>query len=316
MFWGLSGLRRNNSWSFSICHGSESGGNVCASEVCSEVNIFGALGCRISTCVDLCHQVRHHHQTQLHYHHQNHHLSIEMTCQWQVCVVYTLCRWLKHAQATRHHVSLNEWALKVSVVVGCLHRTPGALGKKWGVCLCFFALRNDCKAHFTSFHVNVRVTTWGHWIFHESFASMMARSWIGEPGAHHMESIAEWFLVPNEDVMVRASDKRFGAQLHVFTHIESGCRSLVLSFSSRHVTHVLLGTILRIERFIALFCAIKALRGSELFYSVEAKIAQNSGDFTFSELSSMSGQRAHQDVTPWAWSNPGKLEVASCWQVT
>ena len=49
---------------------------------------------------------------------------------------------------------------------------------------------------------------------------------------------------------------------------------VVLSFSSRHV---LLETILRIERFIALFCAIKALRGSELFYSVEAKIAEHFG---------------------------------------
>ena len=96
MFWGLSGLRRNNSWSFSICHGSESGGNVSASEVCSEV------GCRISTCVDLCHQVRHH-QTQLHYHHHNHHLSIEMTCQWQVYVVSLHS--LQMAQTCSSHTS-------------------------------------------------------------------------------------------------------------------------------------------------------------------------------------------------------------------
>lgn len=277
MFWGLSGLRRNNSWSFSICHGSESGGNVSASEVCSEV------GCRISTCVDLCHQVRHH-QTQLHYHHHNHHLSIEMTCQWQVYVVSLHS--LQMAQTCSSHTSSCLLELMISQGLRRGRLPPPdtwGIGEEMGRLFVFF-----CTAQWlqSSFHVvslqcasyNMRSLDLS-WIFCINDGSFM--NWRARSPSHGIHC---W--------MIFGSKRRcYGQSLRqaiwctascFHTHIESGCRSLVLSFSSRHVTHVLLGTILRIERFIALFCAIKALRGSELFYSVEAKIAQNSGDFTFS----------------------------------
>ena len=211
-----------------------------------------------------------------------------------------------------HHASLNSWSLKVSVVVGCLHRTPGALGKKRGVCLCFFVLRNDWKAHFTSFHFNVGVTTWGHWIFHESFASMIA-SFRGE-SIHELESqepitwnpLLNDFWFQTKMLWSEPQTSDLVHELHVFAHIRHRCRSLWV-FENWQIL-----CFWELSQDRTLHCPFLCHQSSERFRALLLRWGQNrSGDLLGNEFSGSfsSGQRAHQDVTPWAWSNPGELEI-------
>lgn len=311
MFWGLSGLRRNNSWSFSICHGSESGGNVSASEVCSEV------GCRISTCVDLCHQVRHH-QTQLHYHHHNHHLSIEMTCQWQVYVVSLHS--LQMAQTCSSHTSSCLLELMISQGLRRGRLPPPdtwGIGEEMGRLFVFF-----CTAQWlqSSFHVvslqcasyNMRSLDLS-WIFCINDGSFM--NWRARSPSHGIHC---W--------MIFGSKRRcYGQSLRQAIWCTASCfhtHRVWVSFSRSLVLFQTCDTCAfgNDSQDRTLHCPFLCHQSSERFRALLLRWGQNCTKFRWLHLLgnefSMSGQRAHQDVTPWAWSNSGKLEVASCWQVT